>query len=190
MYTLPPKAVSPSMPPSLRRLCTLAAIVLTGACSTEPAPSSGSGNSTAQSGSSSVSSSPLPTGSASQAGARDVPSPRPPNAAELAFLSPLAVGSTLSGWNIAEVRGITQGTLDLVCTKGGSKVILSIALHAPGGAEPPALAEPYAVYYSVRGEQTLEGETLAKALAAVLEKNKGGPPPPGLMPFVPRPQSL
>jgi hypothetical protein len=64
---------------------------------------------------------------------------------------------------------------------------LYVALAADGGPTPPATAGQYSVFYSLKDAAPEDGERLAKELAAVVEKNSGAPPPPGITPFVPRP---
>ncbi|MEZ4296077.1 MAG: hypothetical protein R3B70_13975 [Polyangiaceae bacterium] len=105
-------------------------------------------------------------------------------------MAPLAQDKPLLDWTVREVRAIDHGTLDVVCEKGPTRVILSVALASETGPEPPVQTERFAVFYSVRGERTEEGEKLARALAAVLDANKAVPVPPGLTVFVPRPRSL
>lgn len=80
--------------------------------------------------------------------------------------------------------------MEIICEKDGKRVVLSIALAAEGGPEPPASTDRYAVFYSARGAQAEDGERLAKALAERLLANRQATPPPGLMPFVPGPRSL
>ncbi len=116
--------------------------------------------------------------------------PRPASAAELAIVAPAAPGAKLADWDIRAVHGVNRGTLEIVCEKGAARVVLSIALAAQGGPEPPVSTDRYAVFYSSRGATPEDGERLAGALAELLRANQATPLPPGLGPFVPRPRSL
>lgn len=118
------------------------------------------------------------------------PPPRPASPAELAILAPAAAGGKLADWTIRAIHGVEQGTLEIVCEKDGARVVLSVALAADGGPEPPVSTERYAVFYSSRGATAEDGERLAKALAELLHANRAAPPPPGLGPFVPRARTL
>lgn len=118
------------------------------------------------------------------------PSARPASPAELSILAPAVPGSKLADWDIRAVHGVDRGTMEVVCEKDGARVVLSIALAADGGPEPPVSTDRYAVFYSVRGATTEDADRLAKALAELLRANQAVPPPGGLGPFVPRPRSL
>ncbi|MDI1431122.1 hypothetical protein [Polyangium sorediatum] len=126
--------------------------------------------------------SPLPVVSS-----RPAPAPRPAGPAELALVAPLAPGSTLDGFAVREIRAVQDGVLTLVCEKDRAAVRLSVALAVDDGPTPPAFAGKYAVFYSARGSDPADGERLAKALAAILEKHPDVPVPPGMTSFVPTP---
>jgi hypothetical protein len=113
--------------------------------------------------------------------------PKPPTQAELAILAPLTKGSPLGGWEVSRIEGIDRGALRVVCVKDRAVVRLYVALSVDGGPAPPATAGQYSVFYSLKDATPEDGERLAKELAAVVEKNSGAPPPPGIAPFVPRP---
>lgn len=115
---------------------------------------------------------------------------RPPTNQELAVIAPLTTGTKISDFDVVEIRGVTEGGLDLVVRKGAARIVLTVALLAQGGPPPPASTDRYAIFYSLRGAEPADGERVAKALAAVLEANKAAPPPPGMGAFVPRPVSL
>jgi hypothetical protein len=116
--------------------------------------------------------------------------PRPASPAELAVIAPAAPGGKLLDFDIREVRGVQRGVMEVHCEKGAARVVLSIALAAPGGPAPPAEAGRYGVFYSLRGASPEDGERLAKALAELLGKNSAAKVPEGMGPFVPRPVSL
>ncbi|TKC99120.1 hypothetical protein [Polyangium fumosum] len=133
-------------------------------------------------GDASTDASPLPVVSS-----RPAPAPRPAGPAELALVAPLAPGSTLDGFAVREIRAVQDGVLMLVCEKDRAVVRLSVALAVDDGPTPPAFAGRYAVFYSARGSDPADGERLAKALAAILEKHPDVPVPPGMTSFVPTP---
>lgn len=117
--------------------------------------------------------------------------PRPASPAELAIVAPAGPGGKLADWDVRAIHGVHDGTMEVVCQKGAARVVLSIALAADGGPEPPVSTGRYAVFYSARGGATPEdAERLARALAEILHGNEAAPPPAGLGPFVPRPRSL
>ena len=118
------------------------------------------------------------------------PSVRAANQQELALIAPVAAGQKLEGFDVVEVRGVTDGGLDVVLRKGAARIVLTVALLQQGGPEPPASTDRYAVFYSLRGAEPADAERAAKALANVLGTHRETPPPPGLGPFVPRPLSL
>lgn len=118
----------------------------------------------------------------------------------MAVVAPLAKGSSLGGWEVARIEGTDdRGAMRVVCAKDRAAVRLYIALAAPSAGdkdvsddkskspEPPATAGPYAIFYSLKDAAPEDGERLAIELAAVIEKNRAAPPPPGMTPFVPRP---
>ncbi|MFO0588306.1 MAG: hypothetical protein U0441_12230 [Polyangiaceae bacterium] len=115
---------------------------------------------------------------------------RAANKEELALIAPVAAGQTLEGFDVVDVRGVTDGGLDVVLRKGSARIVLTVALLGKGGPEPPASTDRYAVFYSLRGAEPADGERAAKALANVLGTHRDSPPPPGMGPFVPRPLSL
>jgi hypothetical protein len=116
--------------------------------------------------------------------------PRPASAAELAIVAPAAPGAKLADWDIRAIHGVARGTMDVVCEKDKARVVLTIALAADGGPEPPVSTDRYAVFYSARGATAEDGERLARALADRLRANQAAPPPAGMGPFVLRPRSL
>jgi hypothetical protein len=133
---------------------------------------------------------PAGPGSGAAAPASAEAPPRPASPAELAIVAPAVAGSPLGDFTIAEIQGTARGLIEVTCEKGRARVVLSIALAAEGGPAAPASAGRYAVFYSLRDAQPEDGERLAAALAKILEANRAVPPPPGLLPFVPRPVSL
>ena len=113
--------------------------------------------------------------------------PRAPTTEELALLAPLTKGSSLAGWEIIRIEGTDRGALRVVCAQKRSLVRLYVALASDDGPAPPAAAGKFAVFYSLKDASAQDGERLATELAAILEKNKDAPPPPGMTPFQPRP---
>jgi hypothetical protein len=120
----------------------------------------------------------------------------------MALVAPLAKGSSLGGWEVIRIEGTDdRGALRVVCVKERSAVRLYIALAAQNNdnnnnnnnntdaknPEPPATAGQYAIFYSLKDAAPEDGERLAIALAAIVEKNKDAPPPSSMTPFVPRP---
>jgi len=194
-----PPARSPAHPSprggGRRRLVLLLPVCLVLACS-DPGTGGSSGTvlNTVQQG--------LPAGNAapgaSQGGAplntvqnpTSGPSARPASSAELSIIAPAVPGSKLADWDIRAVHAVDRGTMEVVCEKGAARVVLSIALAADGGPEPPVSTDRYAVFYSARGATTEDADRPAKALAELLRANQAVPPPGGLGPFVPRPRSL
>lgn len=134
----------------------------------------------------SSSSGPAPSASSSAVATPSVP-PRPAGAEELALVAPLVVGRSLAEFEVTEIWAVRKGVLDVVCRKDRSVVRLSIALRSEKGPEPPAVADKYAVFYSVRSGDPSEGERLAKALAEIVGKHADVPVPKGLTEFVPAP---
>jgi hypothetical protein len=116
--------------------------------------------------------------------------PRPPSPEEQALVTKLLPDNKLEDFAVREVHGADHSPLEIVCVKDAARVVLSIARSVEGGPAAPASAGPYAVFYSVRGTGSDEGERLAKALAKRLEANLSAPVPAGLGPFVVRPMSL
>lgn len=116
--------------------------------------------------------------------------PAPPRAAtaeEMAVIAPLTKGSSLAGWEVVRVEGSERGAIRVVCVQKRAIVRLYIALAADDGPAPPATAGKFAIFYSLKDASAEDGERLATELAAVIEKNKNAPPPPGMTPFQPRP---
>jgi hypothetical protein len=119
---------------------------------------------------------------------KNVPAPpRPATAEEMAVIAPLTKGSSLAGWEVVRVEGSERGALRVVCVQKRAVVRLYIALAADDGPAPPATAGKFAIFYSLKDASAEDGERLATELAAVIEKNKDAPPPPGMTPFQPRP---
>lgn len=104
------------------------------------------------------------------------------SAADLAVLAPLREGGSLHGFDIAAIDD-KDGIVQMLCRRGPETVRLDVTLAADAGPPPPAMAGPYAVFYELEGPSQAEGEQLALALAAVLQKNSAVPPPPSLTPF-------
>jgi hypothetical protein len=127
--------------------------------------------------------------SSSKRAAAPAPAPPPPvlpaGPEELALLAPLVVGSSLADYEVAEIHAVRKGVIELVCRKDRANVRLSIALAADKGPEPPARADTYAIYYSLRNADPAEAERLAKALAEIVGKHLDVPVPKGLTEFVP-----
>jgi hypothetical protein len=113
--------------------------------------------------------------------------PTPPlGEAERALLVPLHDGSTLAGFDVAEIRSVDEsGLLRIVCKRAGATVRLEIALAGEGGPAPPARAGRYAIFYALENAPPKEGERLASALATILTANAGASPPPRMRPFTP-----
>ncbi|MBA3547020.1 MAG: hypothetical protein H0T76_11095 [Nannocystis sp.] len=112
--------------------------------------------------------------------------PPPAGPAELALVTPLMPGSTLADFEIAEIQAVSAGgALRVICGRGDATVTLDVGLVAAGGPTPPAVAGRYAIFYSIRGATSQEGERLAVALAAILEQNEAASIPPGMAPYRP-----
>lgn len=105
-------------------------------------------------------------------------------------MAPLVVGSELEGFSVRAIDSIEDGILVIALEKDHARVRLWIALAADGGPEPPASAGKYAIFYALRGAEPSDGERLARALAAILEKHADVPVPPGMTKFVPKPQPI
>ncbi len=111
---------------------------------------------------------------------------RPAGAAELAVVAPLGPGAALADFAVVEIQAVSDaGTLGVVCERGDTRVRLEVALPAKAGPPPPARAGHYAIYYSTGAATSKDGERLALALAAILERNAAAPVPPGMKPFTP-----
>ncbi len=125
---------------------------------------------------------PVPSATA----ARSVERPPPPaGPAELALIAPLTVGGALGDFTVREVQAVQKGVLNIVCVKDRSTVRLWIALGSENGPQPPAEADKYAIYYSVRNADSSDAERLAKALAEIVGKHSDVPVPQGMTEFVP-----
>jgi hypothetical protein len=118
------------------------------------------------------------------------PAHRPAGPAELSIVAPLVVGAELEGFSVGAIDAVEDGIVVLSLEKERARVRLWIALAADGGPEPPASAGKYAVFYALRGADPSDGERLARALAAILEKHADAPVPPGMTKFVPKPQPI
>jgi hypothetical protein len=93
--------------------------------------------------------------------------------AELALLAPLREGSTLEGFDVAEIHPIgDDGVLRIVCRRAHVAVQLEVTLAAPAGG-----AGRYVVSPSLQNATAAEGDRLAASLAAILEAKVGAPPP-------------
>ena len=111
---------------------------------------------------------------------------RPAGAAELALLAPLGPGSALADFEVVEIQAVSAaGTLGVVCERGDTRVRLEVALPAKAGPTPPAMAGQYAIFYATGAATSKDGERLALALSAILERNAAAPVPPGMRPFTP-----
>lgn len=114
-----------------------------------------------------------------------LPPAQPAGAEELALVAPLVVGSKLGTHEITKIHAIHKGVLEVHCRHERSQVRLSIALFSEKGPAPPAQADKYAIFYSVRGGDSAEGERLAKSLAEIVEKHSDVAVPKGMTEFVP-----
>jgi|GEM_PF-2757235 len=101
----------------------------------------------------------------------------PAGPAELALIAPLAVGSTVDGYELRTVDAVHDGVEVLTFARGASIVRIEIALDSP---EAPATAGRYAVFYSLADGSVPEadGQMLAKTVAAALQRE--APTPAGL----------
>ena len=109
------------------------------------------------------------------------------SAEELAILAPLKEGSTLGGFEVAEIDPVGgDGVLRIVCAKQGARVRLDVSLAVDGGPPPPAVAGRYAIFYALEKAVPADGERLALALAAILQTNATAPTPQGLGQFIPQ----
>ncbi len=111
--------------------------------------------------------------------------PQPAGPSELALIAPIAAGTMLEGYSVKAVNAVENGILVIQCEKERTKITLWVALLGEGGPSAPASAGKYAVFYSLRGAESEDGEKLARAIAAILEKHGDVPVPPGLGRFVP-----
>ena len=110
-----------------------------------------------------------------------------PDEAERALLSPLHEGSTIEGFDLAEIHPIgDDGVLRIVCRRARAAVRFEIALAAPDGPAPARVAGPYALRFTLENATPADGDRLTSALAAILRANAATPPPPRLAPFAPR----
>jgi hypothetical protein len=116
--------------------------------------------------------------------------PQRASEAERAFLRPLTEGRSLGGFQVRELRPVEKGSLRIVCERDGARVNLDIALLGPESPSPPAMAGPYAVYYSLERASQADGERLARELEKILTANAAVPPPPGLQPYPADPRRL
>jgi hypothetical protein len=116
-----------------------------------------------------------------------VPSAAGPS--ELALVAPLASGSPFEGYVVERVDAVYDGTVGVVLVREneGHSVRLDVALASPSAPQAAATAGAYAVYYSVRGAPSGDGERLALALARLLATGGDRPPPRGLGAFHDRP---
>jgi hypothetical protein len=105
-----------------------------------------------------------------------------PGSPERALVAPLEPGASLAGFDVRSISVVEAGVVTLVCARGPRAIRLYVALE--GGPVPAAVTSGrYAVFYSTgeaNGFRDPDGELLAKALAAVLARNRELPPPPGL----------
>jgi hypothetical protein len=116
--------------------------------------------------------------------------PEGPVPAELLLLAPLHEGSTLAGFDVAEIHPVgDDGALRISCRNARASVWITVTLAEPAGGSAPApaaVAGSYAVSYALEKEATpAEGERLARSFAAILEANAGASPPPRLGPSRP-----
>jgi hypothetical protein len=130
-----------------------------------------------------------PTPRAAGASAPD-PEPRSPLRPELQLLAPLHEGSTLEGFDLAEIPSIGEdGVLRISCRRAHTTIRIEVTLAPTGGEAaraPRAIAGRYAVSYVLeRNGSPEEGELLAAAIAAVLKANAAASPPWRLRPSAP-----
>jgi hypothetical protein len=108
-----------------------------------------------------------------------------PGSPERALVAPLEPGASLAGFDVRSISVVEAGVLTLECARGPRSIRLYVALE--GGPVPAAVTcGRYAVFYSTgeaSGFRDPDGERLAKALAAVLERHRELPPPDGLRRF-------
>ncbi|MEO7330141.1 MAG: hypothetical protein ABI193_16320 [Minicystis sp.] len=111
----------------------------------------------------------------------------PAGPAELALLAPLVVGEEIETWKLTELSAVDEGSIHLIFSapKGRAKIEILVTLAEDKGPAPPIVVGRYALFYSVKRVMQSEGDTLARAVAKRLEKNKDLPPPPGLAPYHP-----
>jgi hypothetical protein len=106
---------------------------------------------------------------------------RPPNAAELAVIAPVTVGSTLEGFRINAIQGTDAGHLSLLVSNAEQPTAafqLQVFLTGTQGPPPPGVGGRYAIYYKGDRYDPSVGKVIA-ALAQIVGKNDA-PPPPGM----------
>ena len=131
-----------------------------------------------------------PTGASASDSAAVAPPP-PAGPVELAILAPIVVGSTSKGWKVGAISAVHEGAIvvSFVEEEGKGTIDLLVVASAEDEVAPPAIAGPYAVFYSAHLALPEDGDRLARVLARAIEKNQDAPVPPGLRPFQPRPRA-
>ena len=112
--------------------------------------------------------------------------PQPAGDAERALLAPLAVGSTVAGFEVRAIEAVRDGALTLTCAHGEATLQIQIRLRS---AEAPAVAGRYGVFFSLGGggggggagaSTEADGQRLARAVAEILTQHLDLPVPSGL----------
>jgi hypothetical protein len=103
--------------------------------------------------------------------------PVPASAPVLAFLAPLAEGSSIGGAEVVHISGVEDGLIHIDLRKNGQVLHFAIGLVHSGYNAPRA--GQYAVYIWERTPNAASSP-LAEAIAASLRSHPSRPPPPGL----------